>query len=105
MVNKRKAEIIKKFILSYYKEVDIVDINIHLYTQEVPLITVYFRQDEPARNMDIVLRQEIKRKVKFFLGYNIVEKVLFPWESRLIENQNPVARIECISINVDSFDI
>lgn len=105
MVNKRKAEIIKKFILSYYKEVDIVDINIHLYTQEVPLITVYFRQDEPARNMDIVLRQEIKRKVKFFLGYNIVEKVLFPWESGLIENQNPVARIECISINVDSFDI
>jgi hypothetical protein len=103
MVNERIAKNIKKFILSFYKEVDIVEVKIQLYTQDIPTITVYFRQDEPYKNANQVLCENIRRNIKDFLNYTVVGYILLSWEQRLPENKNPVARIQCISINVDSF--
>jgi len=104
MVNKKIADIIKEYILYFYEDVDIVDVKIQLYTQDIPTISVYFRQDEPnVRNLNQILCQNIKKNVKNHLGYTVVGGILLPWQTKLIENQDPVARIECHSINFEPF--
>jgi hypothetical protein len=62
-----KAKAVKKFILSYYPQVENVEIT--YYTEDIPEIKVFFNQeDKRIPNEDWVLRQEIRKDVKDYFG-------------------------------------
>lgn len=79
-----------KFIKKFYKDVDIVDISLSFDSFPKPYIVVWYNQDNDAANDYIVFRHKIIDDVRDYLGFKLVpDTVLFAWEKKLPENQNP----------------
>lgn len=98
----RKAVAAKKFILSYYPQVERVEIT--YFTKDIPELKVYFNQeDRKIANEDSIFREEIIRDIKNYLGFKVINHFLFNWELQKQEFQNPDMYIKTSSLNYDPF--
>ena len=94
-----KAKAVKKFILAKYPQVENVEIT--YYTEDIPEIKVFFNQeDKRIPNEDWVLRQEIKKDVKDYLGF----KLIYPLMNNLGRNEIETDMyLRVSSLNYDPF--
>jgi len=94
-----KAKAVKKFILSYYPQVENVEIT--YYTEDIPEIKVFFNQkDKRTPNEDWVLRQEIKKDVKDYLGFKLIYPLMHNLEGNEIDTD---MYLKVSSLNYDPF--
>lgn len=84
----KKAMAVKKFILSYYPEVESVEIDFDKF--DAPMIDVYFNQEDTRfANEDTIFRERIRNDVKEYFGFKIFSPYLLPWEKKYSEFQDP----------------
>jgi hypothetical protein len=94
-----KAVATKKFILSYYPQVESVEIT--YYTEDIPEVKVFFKQeDKRIPNEDWVLRQEIRKDVKDYLGFRLILPIMLSFEEGIAE---PDMYLKVSSLNYDPF--
>ena len=94
----RKAVAAKKFILSYYPQVERVEIT--YFTKDIPELNVYFNQeDRRIANESSIFREEIIRDIKNYLGFKAINAFMFNWEKDKQEFQNPDMYVVAHSLN------
>ena len=98
----KKAVAAKKFILTYYPNVESVKIT--YYTEDVPSLSVYFNQeDKRIANESSIFREKIIKDIKNYLGFKAINPFMFNWEAIKPEFQNPDMYITTSSLNYDPF--
>jgi hypothetical protein len=98
----RKATAAKKFILSYYPQVERVEIT--YFTEDIPELKVYFNQEDTRiANESSIFREEIIRDIKNYLGFKLINPIMFNWEANKQEFQNPDMYIVPHSLNYNPF--
>jgi hypothetical protein len=94
-----KAKAVKKFILSYYPQVENVEIT--YYTEDIPEIKVFFKQeDKRIPNEDWVLRQEIRDDVKDYFGFKLIYPLMHNSKGNETESD---MYLKVSSLNYDPF--
>lgn len=94
-----KAIAVKKFILSYYPQVESVEIT--YYTEDIPEVKVFFNQeDKKMSNQDWWLQQKIIEDIKNYLGFRLITPVMHYMGNAIT---SPDMYIKVSSLNYDPF--
>jgi len=63
---------IKKFITTFYKDVDFDDVSVADNIYELPYIVVWYNQKDPEDKRDYInLRQRIIQDIEDYMGYRL----------------------------------